>query len=109
MNPEQPVSTPPQVTAVEPVKKRSIRLPIILMVWPTVGIILSIVLYAVVNLIASSAAPAAPVDGELFAQQNPLQTTANVLLFLVGGLSVALGPISFIAGLVLLIIRLQKK
>lgn len=108
MEPEQPTTTPQPVASLEAPKKRGITLPIILMAWPAVSIILTIVLYAIVNFIASNTAPV-PVDGELFAKPSPLQSITQVILFGVGAMSVALGPISFIVGLVLLIIRLQNK
>jgi hypothetical protein len=103
MNPQQPFTPAPQP------KKRKLALPIILMVWPAIGIILTLLLFAISNFIAAATAPPVSESGDLFAERTPQQTLANVLLFLLGGLSIGLGPISFIVGLVLLIINLQKK
>ncbi len=108
MQPGQPTTTPQPAVSPEPLKKRSVKLPIILMSWPAASIILVIALYAIVNLIANSTAPA-PTDGELFAKPDLLQSTIQVILFIVGALSVAFGPISFVVGLVLLIIGSKKK
>ena len=91
-------------------RRPSVVLPIILMAWPAVGLILSIALYAIVNFLMATTAPTSSDTASLFgdSQPNPLRTIMNVCLFLVGAASVGLGPISFIAGLILLIVRLKK-
>jgi hypothetical protein len=99
--PEPQMATPPETTA--PAHKKSIKMPIILMAWPTVALILVILLYALANLLAGS-----PTDGDTFGETNPIKSVLNVLLFIIGGSSVLLGPISFIIGLVLLIVRKTK-
>lgn len=95
-------------TLEQPKKKKSLFLPIFLMAWPAIGIIAAIALYAVVNLIFASTAPAAGQDAALFDEPSPVKTILNILLFIVGLGSVLLGPISFIVGIVLLVLRLKK-
>ena len=76
------------------------------MVWPGVGLLLSIALYAAVAFIGSQTTVP---SGDLFAEVGPVQIVFNILVFVVGALSVAFGPISFFIGLVLLIVRLGRK
>ena len=92
-------------------KRPGVIWPIILMAWPAVSIILAIALYAVVNLLFASTQPASGGEADLFGEEptNPLRVVMNVFLFILGAGAVALGPISFIVGLVLLIVNLNKK
>lgn len=100
--PEQrPPYQPPVVEqAVAP--KKSLKLPIILMVWPAASLIIVVLLYAVVNMMF------APTEGDLYGDQGPVKTIINVLLFIIGAAGACLGPVSFIVGLVLLIQRKTK-
>lgn len=91
---------------VEP-QKHGRKLAIILMVWPACAIILVIALYALVNLLSATTTPA-PESGQLFNSPSPVVSLLNTVLFLIGSVTVAVGPISFIAGLVLLIVRNKK-
>ena len=118
----------------QPIKqKKNLKLPIILMVWPIISILIAIILYATVNFISGSVQPTPAADTsnqqqdllgagnsstdtnasakqqDLFGNAGIVHTATNVILFLVGALSVGLGPISFVVGLVLLIQRLSKK
>jgi len=83
-------------------KNRSLKLPLFLMLWPIVSIIFTIALYFFV----ANVLPSEPANtGDLFEPQSPVKAVVNVLIYLVGGLSVLAGPISFIVGLVLLVKR----
>lgn len=76
------------------------------MLWPVPLLIIAIALYAALAFIFPDTSAA---DGELFAATNPVRVGTNIILFLVGAAAVALGPISFITGLVLLIVRSGNK
>lgn len=109
MNPEQPPYQPQQPIQPEmpqqapqapaPAPKKGIVLPIILMAWPAVGIILAITLAAVSGFSTGSN------DGETFGDSSVLKSVLNIISFVLGGLSIAGGPISFIIGLIILIKR----
>lgn len=103
-------------------QKPSLKLPILLMVSPIIGIVFAIFAYAITNLLFSSfdTAPATISDSSISAssseslfqndgQGNIFRTIVNVTLFLVGAGSIFLGPIAFIVGLVLLITRLNQR
>lgn len=102
---------PARVATAQPIPNKSIKLPIILMVWPAITIIVVIILYAIANFLFSTTATPDPSSESLFGDQgnsNPLRTITNVVLFLFGAAAMAIGPLSFIAGIVLLVIRLKK-
>lgn len=102
---EQVTTTPPVIT-----QKKRYKLAVILMVWPVCALLLSIALYALINYLTSVFTPTPPAgETQLFSSQPPLVSVLNIVLFMVGALAVALGPISFIAGIVLLIIRSNRK
>jgi preprotein translocase subunit SecG len=106
---QAPVATAQPVPTSAP--NKSIKLPIILMVWPAITIITVIILYAIANFLFSSTAAPDPSSESLFGDQgnsNPLRTITNVILFLFGAAAMAIGPLSFIAGIILLVIRLKK-
>lgn len=96
------VSKPTQITTVEKSSmtvKTSLRLPIWLMVAPTVGIFLSTIIYAVVNfiMVASSLDQANTT--------NIFTAIVNILLYLVGTLSV----LAFVPCMVIGIVILSKR
>lgn len=106
MNPQQP-ETPAYQPASTPAapsptstNKRKI-LALWLLIGPTALIIGSLLLYAVVNFILASTAPT-PTTNELTGPTSPVATILNVILFLVGALSVAAWLPGIIAGIVLL-------
>ena len=86
-------------------KKQSLKLPIFLMAAPIAGIILSIFLYAIVNFIFSglttesttgsdmslsdgaSIAQGAESSSELYGETPIFKTVANIVLFLLGSVS----------------------
>ncbi|MBI3889621.1 hypothetical protein HY312_03555 [Candidatus Saccharibacteria bacterium] len=93
-------------------KRPGIIWPFILMVWPAVSLILAILLYAIIALVFSTTQqPTSGGEADLFDEEstNPVRVTLKILHFIVGAGAVALGPISFIVGLVLLIVNLNKK
>lgn len=83
------------------INKKRKTLALWLLIGPTALIIASIILYAVVNFIVASTAPA-PINGELFNTPSPLRMVTNVLLFLVGTVSVITWLPGIIIGIVLL-------
>lgn len=104
-------------------QKRSLKLPILLIIGPALGVILSIFIYAVVNFIFSgvTAEPtstsevslsdganiATGADGsaDLYGDSSMVRTISNVLLFLLGSISV----LAFVPCLVVGIIMLNKR
>jgi hypothetical protein len=96
--PYQPVNGEPAVAP-----KKSLKWPIILMVWPSASLVLSILLYAIVNAVIASAA-----DPAMFGSSNPARIILNIVIFITGGLALTAGPISFVVGLVLFIQRKSK-
>lgn len=97
-NPQVPPFQP--ATPVQPAPTQSLKLPIILMTWPLASIVIAIIGYAILNFALSAIGGGLP---------DALRAVTNAILFLVGALGLAAGPISFIAGLVLLIVRLSRK
>jgi hypothetical protein len=112
MYPEQPQSQPgqqppyqPQVAEQPPMPKKSLKLPIILMVWPAAAIVVLIILSVLINAIFQDPQS----DSELFGNTSPIKTVTNLIVLAAGGGTAVLGPISFIIGLVLLIQRKSKR
>jgi hypothetical protein len=101
-------------------KKQSIKLPIFLMVAPIAGIILSIFLYAIVNFIFTgvSSEPAASSDmslsdgagiaqgvdanDDLYGETPIFKTVANVVLFLLGSVSMLAIVPCLVVGIIML-------
>lgn len=114
-----PPATPPEFRPVRPEhtelqtptvrKKTGYGWPIVLMVWPPVVFVGVILLYATVSFLFSTFAIPSQGTDSLFGEQSAAQTGFNVLLFLVGAVTVLAGPISFISGLVLLIVRANER
>ncbi len=96
MDPQTQNPTPPTTSSVE--SKKSIKLPLFLMIGPIVLFIGSFILYALFNFITASAGDSA----------NAIRTVVNILLFFVTVITVLGGPVSFIVGLVLLLNRSSK-
>jgi len=102
-------------------KKQSLKLPISLIIGPALGLILSILLYAVINFIIASSTPdvsSSPSisEGASIAQgadqqdlygddSSMFKTISNVLLFLLGAGSM----LAFVPCLVIGIIMLNKR
>jgi hypothetical protein len=103
---ESASSLAPQLSVVT--KKPSLKLPIILMVWPVAGLIAVIFLYSIVNFLFSGVTSSDP--EHLFnSSGDTVRVIINSILFIIGAAAVVCGPFSFIGGLVLLIVRLQSK
>ena len=101
-------------------KKQSIKLPIFLMIAPIAGIILSIFLYAIVNFIFTgvSTEPAASsdmslsdgagiaqgvdVNDDLYGETSIFKTVANVVLFLLGSVSMLAIVPCLVVGIIML-------
>lgn len=96
--------------------KTSYKLPIILMVSPTLGIVLGIFLYAVMNFILAGYVPESSSSSisqgasseELFAEDDGtglFRTVSNILLFLLGAISVLAFLPCLIFGIILFVKR----
>ncbi len=100
-------------------QKQSLKLPIFLIVAPIAGLILSVILYAIVNFIVASSMPettpsisegagiAQGVDAQsdLYGETPVFQTIANVVLFLLGSISL----LAFVPCLVVGIIMINRR
>ena len=107
MEPQQnnePVFTPAQPAAHPTTSAKSKRtvLALWLMIGPTALIVVTILLYAIMNFMFAQAAPA---GDDLFAEQTAGQTIANIILFIVGAISV----MTWLPGLIIGIILLATK
>ena len=100
-------------------QKKSLKLPIFLIVAPALGFILSTILYAIINFIVASSIPepapsisegagiAQGVDAssDLYGETPVFQTIANIVLFLLGSISM----LAFVPCLVIGIIILNRR
>jgi small-conductance mechanosensitive channel len=105
--PEVPAYQPPVASSptAQPATKNTRKIVALwLLIGPTALIVGSIILYAVANLIMSSIAPA---TGEELGGQSVVRTIVNILLFLVGAVSVLTWLPGIIVGIILL--TTQKK
>lgn len=103
--------------------KTSLKLPIFLMIGPALGLVLSIILYAIINFVITSSTVSTPdtvnpslsdgasvaqgsgSDTELYGDSSIFRTVSNVVLFLLGSVSV----LAFLPCLVVGIIILNKR
>lgn len=99
----------------------SLKLPIFLIIGPALGLVLSIILYAVINFIITSSTGSTPDamspslsdgasvasggDTELYGDSSIFRTVSNVVLFLLGSVSV----LAFLPCLIFGIIILNKR
>ncbi len=101
-------------------KKQSIKLPLFLMIAPIAGIILSIFLYAIVNFIFSgvttepatssdmslsdgaSIAQGADASDDLYGETPIFKTIANIVLFLLGSVSMLAIVPCLVVGIIML-------
>lgn len=105
MNPQQEqqnISPQPTETPPAPVKKRRTGLALLLLIGPSALIILAIIIAAVSNFIFSAAAPA---TGDALFNEHPAHTIVNVVVFLMGAVSI----LSWLPGIIIGIILLAKK
>lgn len=97
-------SMPPAPGELPQTPKKSHKvLGLILLLGPTAFIILSILLYAVINFIFSSTAQ--PSADSLYSNSSPVQAILNIFLFLAG----AVGTLLWLPGIIIGIILLAKK
>ena len=102
---QQTTPAPGELPAQPPSAKKSHKvLGLFLLLGPTAFIILSIILYAVLNFIFSST-PQPSTDGSLYPDQSPVQSILNILLFLAG----LVGMLAWLPGIIIGIILLAKK
>ncbi|HMH70325.1 MAG TPA: hypothetical protein VK502_02910 [Candidatus Saccharimonadales bacterium] len=100
--PIQPVDSLQPETPVELPKKSHKKLALILLIGPTALLIVAILGSAIANVLAGSPEPD-PSTG-LFAE-NPVKVVTNVILFLVGTITV----ITWLPGIIIGIVLLAKK
>ena len=101
---QQPITPAPAVTVPTDETAKSNRKRTILALWlmigPTALIVVSIIAYAVVNFITSQTTT--PQTDALFSEPSVGSTAANVILFIVGAISVMTWLPGMIAGIILL-------
>ena len=100
MDPQQPAPNP--INPLPAQKKHMAgrtKLALWLMIGPTALLVVSFLLFAIVNFVASTATPA---PGELFAEQSAISPIVNVLLFLIGIVTIVTWLPGLIIGIVLL-------
>lgn len=101
--PQVPTYAPPTAPSEEAKPKSHTKLALVLLIGPTALFIVTIICYAVMNLIIGS--PETNTAGELFNEPSPVKTVLNVLLFLVGTISI----LAWLPGVIIGIILLAKK
>jgi hypothetical protein len=85
--------------------KQQLLWGLVCLIGPTALIVISVLLYAIVNFVAGSTTQTGPSDTELFAQPSPVHTISNVVLFVIGAISVATWLPGIIVGIILLATR----
>ncbi|MBC7512116.1 hypothetical protein H7142_00430 [Candidatus Saccharibacteria bacterium] len=117
-------STPETSETVKKANKRKLIWGLICLIGPTALIVISLLLYAVINFIIATSAPevaecppagvdsiamgACASEGKdqaLFEKPSPVSTISNVVLFLVGAISVLTWLPGIIVGIILLATR----
>lgn len=93
-------------------QKRSLVLPIFLIIGPSLAVVLAIIVYVVVNFLINSSAPVPDTsqganDSDLFGNSggSAFSTIGNVVLYLIGAGSI----LAFVPCLVIGIIMLSKR
>ena len=79
------------------------KLALGLLIGPTVFLIIAILGYVIVNLITHSVAPSTPTN--LSTEPSPLHTIANIILFLIGTVSI----VAWLPGIIIGVVLLAKK
>lgn len=95
--------------------KTSLKLPIFLLIGPTLGIVVAIMLYAIINFIVSDSSSASSndvsvtggVDSSTYINEysSTFRTSSNILLYILGSTSI----FAFVPCLVIGIIVLSKR
>ena len=105
-DPNQPQYTPPaplQPPVDAPQKsKKQLKWALVCLLGPTLLLILTIALYALVNFITSLTS--VPPD-DLFGNQNTGRVIMNVIFFIIGAFSIITWLPGLIAGIILLVTR----
>lgn len=92
---DQPVQQPASKN------KKQLIWGLVCLLGPTALIVISLLLYATLNFIFGATAT----NGDLFGEQSPAKTIFNVVLFLIGAVSVITWLPGLIAGIILLATR----
>jgi heme/copper-type cytochrome/quinol oxidase subunit 2 len=100
--PAQPAATTTPVDTVAASNRKRTVLALWLMIGPTALIVVSILLYAVANFIMAQTMPQ---SDAMFAESSVGETIVNVILFIIGAVSV----ITWLPGLIIGIILLATK
>ena len=104
-----PTPNPPLAPTPTPAPKKRMtgrtKLALWLLIGPTALLIVTFILFAISNFIASIAAPVNTAPGELFPEQSTSSPFINIALFLVGSISV----ITWLPGLIVGIVLLASK
>lgn len=95
IQPVQPVSSAPK-------SKKQLVWALVCLIGPTALIVISILAYAIVNFISGSTVETSPSGEELFGETSPVKVIFNVILFVLGALSVATWLPGIIVGIILL-------
>lgn len=105
--PVPPAVTALDITRIQKTNKLKTTWGIICLIAPTALIIVSVLVYAILNFIAGSQETTPIASDSLFAdtRPSPLHTISNVLLFLVGAVSVMTWLPGIIVGIILLATR----
>lgn len=94
MQPNQPEQTEATVVTPPTTKTHSLKLPIIMLLWPVAIPTLAVLGYALANATLG---------------ESGLLSIINICLYIIGILTILLGPVSFVAGIILLVIALQRR
>lgn len=105
--------------------KKSLKLPIVLIVGPTLGLLLAVFLYAVLNFVfagsgaatssdislseGASIAQGAESSEDLFVERPIFMTIANIVLYLLGAVSVLAIIPCLVIGIIMLVGRLRNR
>ncbi len=115
----QPTSTPPptpeqlaaqhhtspsQLDQIRRSNKNKLRWGLICLIGPSVLLVVSITAYAVINFMVNTNTPA-PAGDSLSADSNPIAVMTNVVLFIVGSITVLTWLPGIIIGIILLASR----
>lgn len=104
--PPDPYELKPDAQTTQPSRSVTKRLiiPILLMSGPAMLLILTIVAYGIVNLLAQTSTGVSDPNAT-----SPALASTNIILFILGVLSILAGLPCFVLGLILLIKRNAKK
>jgi len=99
-------SSPDQLAAIRASNVRKTRWGLILLIGPTALIILSVIIYAVINFITGAMAPSNSVSAY---EPSIIKTVANIVLFAVAAISTLTWLPGIVTGIVLLSTRKPER